>query len=263
MVVGDALDRVRGAAGDPRGRVGVGTGEDERELVAADAEGRVGRAARGRDGAGGRAQGPVARRVAAEVVDRLEAVEIEDDDRQRERRRGSLGPVQVRVERVVELAVVEQPGERIAAGAGVVLGDREEVVEDQRGVLGEGGDRAPLPLSARRDGDGGLQVADRLAARDQREDRIRRPIRTGPELQLRLQSWEEPRGLLLHDGSATLDARRGRDIGHRGHQTGRTTSARHATGRSATRWRFCWDRRSEANWPRRPGPTPPGSAATI
>ena len=243
-MMGDALDRIGGAAGNARGRAGVGTGEDERELVAADPEGRIGCAARGRDGAGGRAQGAVARRVAAEVVDRLEPIEIEDDDRQRQRRGRPFGPVQMRVERIMELAVVEQAGERIAACSGVVLSDLEEVVEDQRRMLGEGGNRTALALAAWRDRDGGLQVADRLPTSDQREDRIRRPVRTGPELELRLQPWKEQRGPPLHDGSTILDARRGRDIGHRGHQTGRTTSARHATGRSAARARFCWDRRS-------------------
>ena len=112
-------------------------------------------------------------------------------------------------------------------------------------------------LRRARDGRGGLQVADRLAAGDQREDRLRRPIRPGSQLQLRLQPGEELHGPPLHDGSALLDARRGRDIGHRGHQTGRTTSARHATGWSAAHRRFCWDQRSTARWPCSRLPRPP------
>jgi hypothetical protein len=211
VAVGGADDRVRGAAGDPGGGLAVGVGEDQRELVAADPEGGVGAGAADRgDRRGGGAQGAVAGGVAAEVVDGLEAVEVEEDDGER------AGGGEPAVDRLVELAVVEQAGERVAACAGVMLGEHEEGVERERRVLGEGGERRALAAGGAA---GRLEVADRPAAGGERHRRPDGPVGPGAELQLRLEARDERVRLAVDRGHTGLHAAGGRDLGDGGDKT--------------------------------------------
>ena len=63
---------------DSAGAVKVGMGEEDGELVAADAEGAVGATQRGVEQGAEAAQDPVAVGVAAAVVDRLELVDVDE-----------------------------------------------------------------------------------------------------------------------------------------------------------------------------------------
>src|SRR6266536_6215186 len=88
--------------------------EDDRELVAADPALDVGRADDLADALGGLGEHAVAGEVPDAVVDRLEVVEVEDDE-------GEVAVVAVRAgdlagERVVEVAPVVQAGERVEVG---------------------------------------------------------------------------------------------------------------------------------------------------
>ena len=97
--------------------VGVGErrlGQDDRELVAADAAGDVGRAHDVADALGRLGQHGVAGEVADAVVDRLEVVEVEDE--QREPPVVALRAGDLARERLVEVAAVVQAGERVEVG---------------------------------------------------------------------------------------------------------------------------------------------------
>ncbi len=65
----EPADRVGRAGGDRGCVLGAAAGQQQRELVAADPEGRVGRAADGGERGGGRAQQSVAGAVSAQIVD--------------------------------------------------------------------------------------------------------------------------------------------------------------------------------------------------
>ena len=101
-------DRRAQALGHRKGVMGVQTGQQHGELLAADAEDGVLVADGAVQGLGDMAQGLVAHRVAMCVVDSLEVVDI--DRRERE---GGVGPVdtKVLVERLLEGAVTQQAGE--------------------------------------------------------------------------------------------------------------------------------------------------------
>ena len=119
------------AADHDLGLVGVGVGQDEGELVAADPEGPVRAAHVRRDRRGGLAQDLVARRMAARVVDPLEVVEV--DDRERHRPAGPGRDRPLPLDLLLERAVVAEPGQRVAQGLGAspVVG----VLEDPAGLL--------------------------------------------------------------------------------------------------------------------------------
>src|SRR5581483_1436225 len=106
-LVADAVDHVA--------RGGLGRlGEDERELVAADAECVVSLAYRLLDRACEHLQGIVAARVTEPVVDALEAVEVAHD--QRELAVVAARACDLGLETLDEGAAVQQPRERIVVG---------------------------------------------------------------------------------------------------------------------------------------------------
>ena len=88
------------------------SGQQHRELVAAQAEGGVG-AADLPQPAADRGQDAVAGRVAVGVVDGLEAVEVDDD--QRQGARVADVPGQLALQRLVERAAVAEAGQRVQA----------------------------------------------------------------------------------------------------------------------------------------------------
>ena len=110
--------RTRSAAARAPGRRRVG--QQPRELLPADAPDRVDRARLGRDALRGLGEDAVADRMAVLVVDRLEVVEVDDDEPQRPAAGGqALGLLgQPRGER----AVVEEAGEPVAVGLADELG---------------------------------------------------------------------------------------------------------------------------------------------
>ena len=89
----------------------AGVGQDDRELVAAHAVGDVRAAPRGPDRVGQGLQALVAGLVAVGVVDGLEVVEVEED--QRQRHAGAAHALQLARDVLVEGAVVAQARERI------------------------------------------------------------------------------------------------------------------------------------------------------
>ena len=99
----------------------VGRREDQGELVAAE-PGREVDAPAGGQYVGQLAQRGVARGVAALVVDRLEAVDV--DGQQAERLAGALGAVELLVEALLECAAVGQPGQRVGVRGLVELEDQ-------------------------------------------------------------------------------------------------------------------------------------------
>ena len=74
-------DRDRDAVGEELGVLAARLGQDHRELVAADPAGDVGRADDAADAVGDLGEHGVAAEVADAVVDALEVVEVEDDQR--------------------------------------------------------------------------------------------------------------------------------------------------------------------------------------
>ena len=143
------------------GAIDVGLRQQDRELVAADAEGAVRPAQLAGQRSGERDQAAVARAVAALVVDPLEVIEI--DHREGQRRAVPSGDHPLALELLLEPTVVAEAGQRVAQGLGP--GPVVGVLEDDPG---------PLELF------GGLQDAageiDHEAAETQRQrdDRERR-----------------------------------------------------------------------------------------
>jgi len=138
-------------------------GQQPGELLAPDAPDRVDRAGLGRDALRGVDEDAVADRMAVLVVDRLEVVEVDDDEPERPGAGGqALGLLgQPRGER----AVVEQAGEAVAVGLADELGlarglggavvDRDEPGDVATGerARGHGDRRAPPPSVAARERD--------------------------------------------------------------------------------------------------------------
>ena len=91
----------------------AGAGEHERELLAAEPRRHVGRAAHGPQHVGEAPQHLVARVVAERVVDALEVVEVEHQQRQLA---GGAERVEVGVDARLEAAAVAQPGQRVVGG---------------------------------------------------------------------------------------------------------------------------------------------------
>ena len=125
-------------------------GQDHRELVAADAAGDVGRADDVADAVGRLGQDAVAGEVADAVVDRLEVVEVEDDERQAAA--VALGAGDLAGERLVEVAAVVQAGERVEIGELAGLAKAPGVVDRRAGAErellelgGAGGPNASRP----------------------------------------------------------------------------------------------------------------------
>ena len=97
-------------------------GQDDEELLAAEADDRVGAAQLRVPGDRAFAQDRVAGEVAVGVVVGLEVVDV--DDRQAERRLGAAGPRHLARQLLVERAPVRQAGEGVAAGQGLDLGQQ-------------------------------------------------------------------------------------------------------------------------------------------
>src|SRR5205823_3221707 len=99
-------------AHDLLGRMGVAAAQCEHELVAADAPAEVSRAEVGREPLRDGGEHRVAVLVPARVVQVAEAVDVDRDDRDRP----ALTPrsAQLHLEGVLERAVVEDTGERVA-----------------------------------------------------------------------------------------------------------------------------------------------------
>ncbi len=114
--------------------LGVTAGEQQRELVAAGAIGAVAAAQVRTHDLGDRPQEVVAGRVALHVVDRLEVVDVDHDERQRLLVVACLPDT--RVELLLEGAVVPETRqaveERIEAGAVIGLAELDEVAADRR-----------------------------------------------------------------------------------------------------------------------------------
>ena len=92
----------------------TGVREDDGELVSADAVGLICATHRRAQRVGERADALVARLVAVRVVERLEIVEV--DQRQGQRQARARGVLQLAREVLMKYAVVAQAGERIRAG---------------------------------------------------------------------------------------------------------------------------------------------------
>ncbi len=103
-----------------RRRCRVGAGQDQRELRAPDARRRSPARIGAAQGCADAAQHLVAVGVAVGVVDGLEVVEVEDHET--ERPALLAAPIQLRGERLVEAAVVGEPGERVGARRGCAGG---------------------------------------------------------------------------------------------------------------------------------------------
>ena len=117
------------ATSDDPGALGVGVRQEDRELVATDPEGTID-PAQARDGEAAEVgQGPVAGGVALLVVDRLELVDVQQDERDRDAVAVGLGDLTV--ELLLERTVVAETGERIGEG----IGQRRLVTVMELGTL--------------------------------------------------------------------------------------------------------------------------------
>src|SRR5581483_12249068 len=110
-------------------------GEDDRELVAADAAGDVGAADDRAQALRDLAEDGVAAQVADLLVDRLEVVEVEEDER--ETAVVAVGPLHLLGERLVEVAAVVETRQRIAHRQLVELPELARVLDRPRGLSGE------------------------------------------------------------------------------------------------------------------------------
>ena len=128
--------------GDVRGACGVGAGKEQHELLAAEAPGGVDLLAHALaqqlgEGADDRVPG----RMAVHVVDRLEVVEVGEDERRRSAH--ALGADELGLELVLAVAPVGEPGEAVderlplddAVQAGVLERDGGLGGERPRGLL--------------------------------------------------------------------------------------------------------------------------------
>ena len=114
-------ERLAQLLGERRRARQPGVGQHDRELLAADAAEHVGAALRGRDRVGEQPQRAVARGVALRVVDPLEVVDVEHDERAR--RRGPVGARELGLEPLLEGAAVERAGQRVVGGEVAQLRD--------------------------------------------------------------------------------------------------------------------------------------------
>ncbi len=194
------------AAADPdRDLVGddpVGAREDDHELVAAVAIDAVVLAGRFRDRARDSAEEGVAGRVAAGVVERLEPVEVEHQDRERPAQSAGLDRL---AELALERAVVAQPGQRVEIGPdpdgavrlGVLQGDRR-LRREQLGQLELVGAERRLVVAHPAD----VERADRLAVDEQRDDDHRLGLERGAG---HLDRARIEMGAVGQDGLAVVD----------------------------------------------------------
>ena len=164
-LVAECLEDALGCAACLR-RVGVG--QDHGELVAAIACGHVRRAEGRADQLGGPREHTVAEEVAERVVDELEVVKVEHQHAQRSL--AALRPHDLLAHPLVQVAVVEEAGERITVGsfAGVLVQPR--VLERHGGFVGHrAGELEALGVPADLGPREQLDQPDRLALRDERQ----------------------------------------------------------------------------------------------
>jgi hypothetical protein len=137
---GELGDRRPDALGDPEGGGDLGLGQQDRELLAAVAPGEVlsphHAAQRGADAR----QHLVTRRMPVLVVDLLEVVEVEQQQRERHPRHRGLS--ERPLERVRDRPLVGQAGQAVGRGAHLRDGQVAEVRQDGRCLT----DRLPDPL---------------------------------------------------------------------------------------------------------------------
>ena len=167
--------------------------DDDGELVAADAERLLAGAAVLGERPRELAQDAVARRMPLVVVQALEVVEVEEDERRLGR--PGVGVQQRPVEVLLEGAVVAELREGIAPGLGVCLREPAGVGERGAGELGHGGEQARVDADLRALGHADEKRAEELASRHDRSDEGL-PARGAVALelrQLRLVGGDEPR----------------------------------------------------------------------
>ncbi len=150
----------------------VEPGEDDAELVAAEATGNVGGANGRPQRVRERAQRLVAGHVAADVVDPLQPVEVDDQERQVLPR--AQASRDGRLELLLEQPAVVEAGELVARGGLLQLGEENRVSDGDGDDVAKGStevDRGlvPDPVSAVDD----LHEADGLPARNQRQHQQR------------------------------------------------------------------------------------------
>lgn len=121
---------------DDRRAPGVGLRQQQHELLAALPEGEVDLADLAAHPAGELGQHGVPRRVAVRVVDGLEPVQVEGEDA--EHPAEPARPLDLPADRLLQVAVVPQPGERVGQREPLRLLVHPDVVHRHRGVAGEG-----------------------------------------------------------------------------------------------------------------------------
>ena len=165
----DRRERVRQAAREVEGVPGVAGGHDHAELLAAEAADDVRSAQRHTQEVGEVAQNLVADAVPVDVVDALEVVDVEHQDRDRVARTARAR--QLGAQALVEVAVVVEAGQRV--GLRLVLEPRADlrVVERERGGVGEPAGELELLVAERRILAEAVDVERALdrVARDQRD----------------------------------------------------------------------------------------------
>ena len=134
-----------GGAPDPLGELEAGCGfalDDDGELVAADAEGLFAGTAVLGERARELAQHAVAGRMALVVVQPLEVVEVEEDERQPAA--GGVRAEERTVDVLLEGAVVAELGQRVGPGLGMRLGEPARIGERGTRELGRGHEEAGM-----------------------------------------------------------------------------------------------------------------------
>ena len=165
--------RLRQAEAHPLGDLAClarGPLDDERELLAADAEDLVLRADDSHEDAADLAQDFVAHDVALLVVDLLEPVEVEEDERDGP---VPLGRVEQPVQVLVEGALVGEARERIAPRLHVGQCEPALVGERDRRQIGDRRDELGIALGPHARGQRDEHGAERMAVGDERRgDRL-------------------------------------------------------------------------------------------
>src|SRR5262249_48248120 len=110
--------------------------QDEHELLATVPAGDVRRPRRAAEKGTEARQDDVARLVAEAVVEVLEAVDVQQDERQRAML--ALRAAQLPIERALHVPAVEEPGERVADGLPTEGLSEADVCERERELLGDG-----------------------------------------------------------------------------------------------------------------------------
>ena len=188
--LGRALQqRILDPRGEPERIRGGARRQDHGKLLAADATDRVGRAGDALQHLGEELEHVVALAVAADIVDALEVVDVEHQQRDGVVR--AAGAVELRAQALMEVAVVVEAGQRVCVREVLEACADLCVVERQRGGVAEPARKLEVVLVELRvladavD----VQCALQLAAGDQRDcdQRLRVGRRPGHELDARIE----------------------------------------------------------------------------